>query len=88
MGTEDQRILPIGLNNSGRWEIATEYLSNGGILDQGKLDAKTDDNTHDQCHDEHLKEPEALNGAIRVIEEKDDENIHDANCASSHEGNM
>jgi len=57
-------------------------------LNQGKLNAEANHNAHDQCHDEHLKEPEAFDRAIRVVEEKDDEDIHNTNGASSHKWDM
>lgn len=79
-------VQAIGLDNGTGGEIALEDLPDAGMLDQGELDAKADDDAQDQEEDEELKDAEAFHGAVWAVKDEDGHDVEDGQGTARNKG--
>jgi hypothetical protein len=83
-GAQDTAGLVEGgsLHENARGEVAAEDFGGGGVLDEGELDAKANDDGQDEEHDKDLECAQSLHWAGGAVEDQDEHDLQDGNGAA------
>ena len=80
--------LPLGLDNSRGWNIATDDLPCTDVLEKAQLVGEADYDSKDQEHDKEFKDTEASHRAFWLVEKQNNENIQDGNGAACNQWDL
>ena len=89
-GAEDAAGLVEGglLDEGARGEVPAEDVGDGGIFDEGELDAEADDNGEHEKHDEVLERSQAPHRPVGAVEEEDQQDLQNGERAAGYQRDL